>query len=148
MADGWRMTAWRIRIEQCSTFLSESDRIPVRREVVNTVQNRNTQECAPVPPHPRFDALITKYELKESTVSRHASSRQPSEYELALKRERVLWVFYSMRLILHAIFISVGVVRRSLESWWHQPTFQRCGLRWSQVTLVSLVWVTVWHRLH
>ena len=38
----------------------------------------------------------------------------------------------------------IGGVRRSLESWWHQPTFLRVdhkSLGW------VLVWVTVWHRL-
>ena len=44
-------------------------------------------------------------------------------------------------------YTSVGVVRRLIESYWHQPTFQRCGLRWKSLGWV-LVWVTVWHRLH
>ena len=30
--------------------------------------------------------------------------------------------------------LFVGIVRRSLENWWHQPTFQRCGLRWSVIS--------------
>ena len=46
-------------------------------------------------------------------------------------------VFILVRPILHSLkfgeaitqkLIIVGVVRRSLESWWRQPTFQRCGL--------------------
>ena len=34
----------------------------------------------------------------------------------------------SVALAFRWMLTSVGVVRRSLESWWRQPTFQRCGL--------------------
>ena len=48
-------------------------------------------------------------------------------------------ILYNINWLLVSINNHEGVVRRSLESWCHQPTstFQRWGLRWSQVSLVS-----------
>ena len=45
--------------------------------------------------------------------------------------------YFTHILVSAQVVTGVKVVRRSLESWWHQPTFQRCKLRWSQVTRVS-----------